>query len=71
MEFGARLRASRQAKGWTQERLAEEVGLHFTYVSSMERGERNVSLRNILRVSEALGVDAGSLVSGISLSGSD
>ena len=65
VEFGARVRAQRSARGWTQERLAEAVGLHFTYVGSVERGERNVSLRNILRLAEALGVDPGSLVSGL------
>lgn len=65
VEFGARLRAARTAKGWTQERLAEASGLHFTYVSSVERGERNISLRNILRLADALDVDAGPLVSRI------
>lgn len=65
VEFGARLRAARTAKGWTQERLAEAAGLHFTYVSSVERGERNVSLQNILRLADALTVDAGTLVTGI------
>lgn len=69
VEFGARLRAARTAKGLTQERLAEAAGLHFTYVSSVERGERNVSLHNILRLADALAVDAGPLVSGIPASG--
>lgn len=65
MEFGSRVRARRVAKDWTQERLAEETGMHFTYVSSLERGERNVSLRNILRLAGALDADAGEFVSGI------
>lgn len=65
VEFGSRVRAARHAKGWTQEQLAEASGLHFTYVSSVERGERNVSLLNILRLAEALGVDGGSLIAGI------
>ena len=43
-------------------KLAEVAGLHFTYVSSLERGERNVSLVNIVRIAVALGVDAGELV---------
>lgn len=66
-EFGARVRRRRRDLGWTQERLAEEVGLHFTYVGSVERGQRNVSLRNIVRLATALGVDAGDLVTGLRL----
>jgi transcriptional regulator with XRE-family HTH domain len=63
--FGGRVRALRLARGWSQMRLADEVGLHFTYVSSVERGERNISLQNILRLAAALGVDAGELVTGL------
>ena len=44
---------------------AEEAGLHFTYVSSIERGQRNVSLQNILRLAAALSVDPAVLVSGL------
>lgn len=67
VEFGGRVRAERNKLGWTQERLAEEVGLHFTYVGSVERGERNVSLKNILRLAAALHVDAGELVTGLAV----
>lgn len=65
VEFGSRLRARRLELGWSQERLADVVGLHWTYVGSVERGERNISLLNILRLAEALTVDAGTLVSQI------
>lgn len=64
-EFGSRVRARRVGLGWTQEQLAEAVGLHFTYVGSVERGERNVPLKNILRLASALGIDPGDLVSGL------
>ncbi len=64
-EFGARVRRRRTALGWSLERLGEEAGLHWTYVGSVERGERNVSLRNILRLAGALGVDPGALVKGL------
>lgn len=49
----------------SQERLAEEAGLHRTYVGSVERGERNISLQNILRIARALGVDPSVLVAGL------
>lgn len=65
VEFGSRVRARRLGLEWTQERLAEEAGFHFTYVSSLERGERNVSLRNVLRLAQALGIDPSELVAGI------
>lgn len=63
--FGERLRAHRLSLGWSQMRLAEEAGLHFTYVSSVERGERNISLLNIVRLAAALGIDAAVLVTGL------
>ena len=63
--FGERMRSSRQERGWSQERLAEECGLHWTYVSSVERGERNVSLLNILKVADALSIDPAKLIQGL------
>jgi transcriptional regulator with XRE-family HTH domain len=57
LTFGKRLRELRQAKGMTQESLAHEAGLDRTYVSSVERGERNISLENIQRLALALGVN--------------
>ena len=53
-EFGRRLQQRRHELGWSQERVAEESGLHWTYVGQVERGERNVSLRNILKLLHAL-----------------
>lgn len=54
--FGKRLRELREAKGLTQETLAHEAGLDRTYISSVERGERNISLENIECLALALGV---------------
>ena len=59
--FAARVRALRLAKGLSQEQLAERAGLHRTYVSSLERGQRNVGLDNILDLAAALDVPAAEL----------
>lgn len=65
--FGQRVRARRVELGLSQEALAQLAGLHRTYVGSLERGERNVALINILRLGRALDMDAGTLISGISV----
>lgn len=53
--FGHRLREIRTKQGTTQESLAEAAGLDRTYVSKIERGERNVSLDIVARLAAALG----------------
>lgn len=65
--FGTRIRRLRQQRGLSQEGLAEASGLHRTYVGSVERGERNISLVNILRLAMTLSADAGELVTGLEL----
>ncbi len=52
--LGKILRAKRTESELSQEKLADLAGLHFTYVSSVERGERNISLENIGRLAKAL-----------------
>ena len=59
--FGRRVRALRTADDVSQEALAERAGLHRTYVSSVERGERNISLNNIYALADALGVEVSAL----------
>ncbi len=54
--FGSRIRELRQKKGLSQEGLALACGLDRTYVGSVERGERNISLVNIHRIASALGI---------------
>jgi len=54
--FGAQLRALRVERGLSQEALANACDLDRTYVSSVERGERNISLRNIVRLARALDI---------------
>lgn len=56
------LRSLRAARGLSQEGLAELAGLHRTYVGSIERRERNVSLDNVERLARALGVDVAQLL---------
>lgn len=60
--FGARVRALRERAGISQEALADRAGLHRTYVGSVERGERNISLANIHRLADALGVPPSELL---------
>lgn len=62
MRFGSHLRQVRKKQGISQEKLAEMAGLHRTYVSSIERGERNVSLINIERLAQALSTTMASLM---------
>ena len=60
--FGDRLRTSRLALGLSQEKLALDCGLDRTYISSVERGKRNVSLLNIHKLAAALGIQAAELL---------
>lgn len=61
-EFGRRVRERRLELGMSQEDLAHACGLHRTYIGSVERGRRNISLVNIVRIADALGVDPGRLL---------
>jgi transcriptional regulator with XRE-family HTH domain len=45
--FGEKVRLLRTKKGWSQEELADKTGFHRTYIGMVERGERNLSLKNI------------------------
>ena len=62
--IAARLRLLRTAKGWSQERLAEEAGLHRTYIGAIERAERNISLKSLQRLAQALSVPVADLIGG-------
>ncbi len=60
--FSKRLRQIRLSKGLSQEALADLAGLHRTYVGSVERSERNVSIDNMERLAKALEVDISELL---------
>ena len=62
VRFGKRLRELREAAGISQEKLAELSTLHRTYVSSVERGKRNISIENIERLALALDVSMRDLM---------
>nr|WP_287066513.1 MULTISPECIES: helix-turn-helix transcriptional regulator [Ramlibacter] len=52
----------RKRKGWTQEELAHQAGLHRTFVAHVERQVRNISLDNLERLATALGIPVGLLL---------
>jgi transcriptional regulator with XRE-family HTH domain len=60
-KFGKRIRTLRKERGLSQEDLAELSGLDRTYISGIERGIRNVALRNIEALAQALGVSLADL----------
>jgi len=63
MLFAANMRRIRRSKSMTQEKVAEYADLHPNYISSVERGERNISICNIEKIARALGVSMPELLS--------
>ena len=64
-ELGARVRTRRQALGLSQEALAREIDIHWTFLGQVERGQRNLSLHNLLKIAAGLRVDPAELVAGL------
>jgi transcriptional regulator with XRE-family HTH domain len=54
LEIGKRIKDLRILKGWSQEQLSFESQLHRTYIGSVERGERNITLVNLKKITDAL-----------------
>lgn len=65
--LGEAIRARRLAHGWSQEELSFESGLHRTYIGAVERGEKNLTVKNLVRIASALGVSASELMLSASL----
>jgi transcriptional regulator with XRE-family HTH domain len=65
VQLGKALRKERLRLGLSQEGLAEKADLHWTYIGGIERGERNVSLLNIVKLARALGMTPSNLLAGI------
>ncbi len=61
-QFGERVRAERLRQGISQEELAARSGVHRTYIGMIERAEKNITLKNIIKIAEALGVKPSSLL---------
>jgi transcriptional regulator with XRE-family HTH domain len=60
--LGKAIRQVREDRSLSQERLAEIAGLHRTYISSVEQGRRNISIDNIFKIANALGVSMTEII---------
>lgn len=65
IRFGERVRQLRKARGFSQQSFAETCGLDRTYIGGIERGERNVALRNIGVIAKSLGLSVSELTTGL------
>jgi transcriptional regulator with XRE-family HTH domain len=63
--LGERIRERREALGLSQESLAERSGVHWTFLGQVERGRRNLSLHNLLKIAAGLDADPAELVRGL------
>jgi len=60
--LGSYIRRLRREKGWSQEQFADEAGIHRTYISDLERGSRNPTIRVLEKLASPLGVEPGRLL---------
>lgn len=61
VKLGQQIRLIREAKGYSQESFAAEVGIDRSYMGGIERGERNISSLNLIKIAKALKVEVGEL----------
>jgi transcriptional regulator with XRE-family HTH domain len=54
--IGKRIRDLRKQRGLSQEQLAEQANFHYTYIGGVERAEKNISVLNLVKISNALNV---------------
>lgn len=60
-ELGEKIRELRKAAGLTQEELDEKTGLSYKFIGELERGQVNVSLDSLVKITDALGIQIGDL----------
>lgn len=60
-KIGIRVKYFRLLKNLTQEKLAEQLKVDTHYLSDIERGRRNISLKTLYKIYSALGIEAGAL----------
>ena len=65
LEVGRAIRKFREQAGLSQEQLAELADLHRTYVGAIERGERNLTIVSLHRISAALGLKPSAVLSAV------
>jgi transcriptional regulator with XRE-family HTH domain len=63
--LGERIRTRRETLKLSQEALAHQAGVHWTFLGQVERGRRNLSLHNLLKLAAGLDVDPAELVQGL------
>jgi len=66
-KFGQNLRKHREAKGLTQEQLAEKADMDRTYISDTERGIRNIGIKNVARLAKTLATTSAKLMEQVDL----
>lgn len=62
INFGLKVQILRKEKGFSQEKLAELANMHRTYIGMIERGEKNITLVNIEKISDALNISVSQLL---------
>ncbi len=65
LKFGENVRKYRKKYGWSQEKLGNQSGLAANYIGFLERGERSITLKNVVKIYKALGCPINKLFDGI------
>ena len=63
--FGRRVRELREAREWSQERAEQQIGLHWTYIGQVERGERNLTLLSMQKFARGFRIELAELFKGL------